>query len=151
MNEHPNELELDSYLKQRNDKFIKEHPIKFILNVASAARFLPRFWITSHSSLFGIDKPNTEYLIEKNYKALAIKALLLIMHVIVLSLGVYGTYLARDKWRCTIFLTGAILYFCLHLNNVPRYHVPVLPLIIIFMAVAVKAVLRQFRIFNLEF
>lgn len=137
------EIEFDEVLKEKTKTMIKNNPFGVILNIIKATRFLPRFWITSHSSVFGIDRSNLEYLERKQYSLLFIKFLLLCIHLFFLITAGIGILLSKKFIRYTIFFIVLFLYFSLHLTNVPRYHLPVMPYIFIFSAVSIEVLMRK--------
>lgn len=120
----------------------KEHPGKNILDLPR--RFL-HFWFTSHSSVFGIEKPNGQYWQEKNFAALAIKGTLWFLQLGLLVLA--GAGLLQDRsLEKTGPLVFVLVYFTLfHIltdYGPNRYHVPVLPYLFLFAAVFLRRVLK---------
>jgi len=115
-------------------KSMAMNPIKYF--IMSIKKF-PRFWITSHSSVFGIDKPNSWYLRERQYFPLFVKFCLLLLHTVTLILGIIGVFLIRKQWKSYIIPLLLICFFTGHifLVTIPRYHVPVLPYVFIFVSV----------------
>ena len=134
MGEEYSPIELDKRLFKEGVRNIKERPIKYF--IMSIKKF-PRFWITSHSSVFGIDKPNSWYLRERQYFPLFVKFCLLLLHTVTLILGIIGVFLIRRQWKSCIIPLLLICFFTGHifLVTIPRYHVPVLPYVFIFASV----------------
>ena len=127
-------IELDKRLFKEGLKNIKDNPVTYLI---MSIRKFPRFWLTSHSSVFGIDKPNTWYLRERRYFPLFVKFCLLSLHTVLLILGVIGAFLVRRQWKSFIIPLLLICYFTGHifLVTIPRYHLPVLPYVFIFASV----------------
>ncbi len=139
------EFKVDEDIKSKIDELsLTTGRLKLAENIIKSVRFLPKFWVTSHSGAFQIDLPNRQYIEEKNYAALAFKTFLLVLQIAMLASCAAGIYLSRKNYKYTLPLVMIFLYFCLHLNNVGRYHVPVIPFMLIFSAVTVL------KIFNIK-
>ncbi len=100
-------------------------------------RFL-HFWLTSHSSILGVDEPLSAYRARGEWGAVLARALLWALHLVLLAAGASGLWLARTEWSplATITLT-AFLYYSLHVLNdygPNRYHLPALMLLLVFAA-----------------
>ncbi len=108
-------------------------PLACAVNVIKSARFLPRFWITSHSSVFGVDRPNAEYRAAGEWGKLAFKGLLLALQLALLAACACGIWRVRSV-PGALFFVVPLFYFSLHFNGVPRYHVPVMPYMFAFAA-----------------
>jgi len=115
-------------------KNIKHHPVKYI---TMSIRKFPRFWVTSHSCVFGIDKPNSWYIQERRYFPFFLKSCLLFIHTFFLILSIIGIFLVRQQWNSFMIPLLVVCYFTGHifLVSTPRYHIPVLPYIFIFASV----------------
>ena len=75
------DVECEKKLKQEGIQLIRANFKSYILLLIKR---LPRFWWTSHSSVFGVDKSISEYLSEKNYFFIFIRLGLLLLHGIFL-------------------------------------------------------------------
>jgi len=142
MREEYSPIELDKRLFKEGLNNIKDNPITYF--VMSIRKF-PRYWVTSHSSVFGIDKPNSWYLRERQYFPLFVKFCLLSLHTLLLILGFIGALLVRRQWKSFIIPLLLICYFTGHifLVTIPRYHVPALPYVFIFTSVCLIAVNKK--------
>ncbi len=121
------EYERDAILKKELDRMVREEPVRTFFSLLSSMHFIPRFWLTSHSSIFGIDRPNSEYVAERNWGLLAIKTLLLLLNTGLLIAAVAGLWGMRADRAHAVLLALVAVYFTLHFNNVPRYHLPAVP------------------------
>ncbi len=95
-----------------------------------------RFWLTSHSSLFGIDRPASEYRRQGRWGLLATRVILWALHLLTLAAGAWGLWLMRSEWTpgCTLAL-AAFLYYSGHVlidYGPNRYHLPALMLWLLF-------------------
>lgn len=100
-------------------------------------RFL-HFWLTSHSSILGLDEPLSVYRAQGRWGPVLGRALLWALHLGLLGAGALGLWLARREWSplATIAL-AAFLYYSLHVLNdywPNRYHLPALLLLLVFAA-----------------
>lgn len=109
-------------------------PARCAWNVAASARFIPFFWISSHSSIFGVDRPNSYYRSSGEWGKLAFKFLMLGLQVVLLAACAWGISLSFRTSGALLFVMP-LFYFSLHFYGVPRYHVPVLPYVFAFSAV----------------
>ena len=124
---------LEGELQTEGNALLKANPAAFM---KIALRRLPPFWFTSHSSVFGVDRSLGEYLREKNFLPVAVRLGLLGLQAALLALAAAGIWFRRKNWRETaplialpVFFTGHVLF-----DFVPRYHLPVMPCILIFAA-----------------
>ncbi|MCM2266523.1 MAG: glycosyltransferase family 39 protein [Elusimicrobiales bacterium] len=106
---------------------------------------LPGFWITSHSAIFGVDKSLSEYRAAGNYGPVVFRLGLLGLQAALVFCGLAGIYLCRRDWRRQLALLLTLFYFTGHIafDPAPRYHVPVMPYVLLFCAAA----LLKFREF----
>jgi 4-amino-4-deoxy-L-arabinose transferase-like glycosyltransferase len=125
-------------------KLIKENLKNYFIIVLKR---LPRFWWTSHSSIFGVDKPISEYLREKNYLYPAIRFSLLGLHGIVLMLALVGIIVSIKSWQNTLILVLILIYFTGHIlfDMVPRYHLPATPYLFAFTSVGLYSFVGLFK------
>jgi 4-amino-4-deoxy-L-arabinose transferase-like glycosyltransferase len=94
------------------------------------------FWLTSHSSLFGVDRPASEYRREGRWGALIFRILMWVLQLALLAAGAWGVWLMRPDWSCgcTLFL-AVVFYYNLHVlidYGPNRYHLPALMLWFVF-------------------
>jgi 4-amino-4-deoxy-L-arabinose transferase-like glycosyltransferase len=138
---HPR-VQLDEELLVEAKEMLRGNYVRYAGLMAAR---LPRFWVTSHSSLFGIARPYGEYRAEGAYAAIVGREMLFALQTVVVFLAVMGIVIAlRD--RRDMFLFGAILfYFCGHiaLDPLPRYHVPVLPYAFMFAIYAASRIISR--------
>lgn len=130
------ESETEKILMAEGIKTIQKNFFKY---VSWGIIKLPQLWVSSHSAVFGIDKPNGEYMQQKQYGVLFIKFLLLLLQIAILGLGITGIILSRKYWRNWLLPVLLILYFSMHvyLDPCPRHHLPVIPYLLMFAAFAV--------------
>lgn len=91
---------------------------------------LLKFWVTSHSAVFGIDQPNALYWRQGSVLLLTAKVFLLALQLIVLGAGFWGLWVLRSEWKSWVLVALPILYFSFHILNdwgPRRYHLPALP------------------------
>jgi len=120
--------EADAYFKRLTVENWRRQPARLL---AQFPYRLFRFWVTSHSSVVGIERPNSVYLSEGHWGILAIKSLMLALQIGILAVGFWGAWRLRSRWREWLALAMPILYVSLHITNdwgVPRYHLSALPL-----------------------
>ncbi|HBU69411.1 MAG TPA: hypothetical protein DEE98_03400 [Elusimicrobia bacterium] len=139
--------EAEKKLLNEGIEIILRHPVKFS---ALVAKRFPRFWITSHSSMFSISEPNSAYLSRGQYLILGVKTALLGLHVLLLASALMGIWLAKTRLREASFLLVLVFYSSLYVFvDIPnRHHVPYMPFIIIFSSVAVSYLMDKFYVRN---
>lgn len=103
-------------------------------------RFL-RFWLTSHSALFGSTEPMSVYRAQGRWGPIAVRLALLALQAAVLALGAWGVWEMRRDWTpgCTLTV-AAFGYYSLHLLTgywTGRYHLPALALLVAFSGASV--------------
>lgn len=132
--EREKHIAFDQQLKSEGKALIQANPAAYIKLVMAR---IPRFWLTSHSAVFGIDRSLSEYQVNRAYGPIAIRLLLLFFHGALLAATAIGMYLARFSFRSWAILLITFLYFNMHILFDPcnRYLVPVMPYIMIFTAV----------------
>ncbi len=101
---------------------------------------LAGFWLTSHSSMFGIDQPLSTYRAQGRWGPITGRAALWALHLALLSLGAIGLWQARSAWttECTLAV-AAVGYYSLHIFTgywTSRYHLPALAVLLVFAAAA---------------
>jgi 4-amino-4-deoxy-L-arabinose transferase-like glycosyltransferase len=136
---------LDQWASREGKELIFAHPLAYARIVAMR---LPRFWITSHSSAFGIDQPVSEYRRQGRWSPLAFRGASLLIHAVILALAGWGALILRDRWRSAVFLAAIPLYMNIHISFdlIPRYHLPAMPYIL--GLAAVPLLWRVRRIFD---
>jgi len=130
------DFEFEEYMSRRGLEIIKKNFRSYVLLVVKR---LPRFWITSHSSVFGVDKPISEYLSNKRYLPVVFRLSLLLIHFLfVFAALVGGILLLRSlvgvKSHLAVFyLVAIVIYFTGHIffDPCPRYYLPVMPYVFI--------------------
>ena len=130
------DVECEKKLKQEGIQLIRANFKSYILLLIKR---LPRFWWTSHSSVFGVDKSISEYLSEKNYFFIFIRLGLLLLHGIFLIFAFIGIILSKEIWKNSLILVLLLIYFTGHITFefIPRYHLPVIPFLFVFTAVGI--------------
>lgn len=109
-------------------------------------RFL-HFWLSSHSAMFGIDKPIPEYRAQGRWAPIAIRAALWGLHLTLLLLGGWGLWSIRQAWTmgATLAVAAAVYYsqhvFLTYWGN--RYHLPALILLFPFAGAALVRLTRR--------
>lgn len=114
---------------------IVKHPVK---QIKYLSKHFIKFWITSHSSIFGISETNSQYLKQKKYILLLIKTTLLLMHILLLGSAIAGIIMSFNKsLQYLIFLlTTFFSSIYILVDTSSRHHVPYLYFLIVFSAFA---------------
>lgn len=120
---------LDQWASREGKELIYAHPLAYARIVALR---LPRFWITSHSSAFGVDLPMSEYRRQGRWAPIAFRAAMTLLQTIILALAGWGAWLLKDRWRTAVFLAAVPVYMIIHISfdMIPRYHLPAMPYLI---------------------
>lgn len=120
--------ELEARYKAMALPVIKAHPFAYAWIVAKR---LPRFWITSHSSVFGVDRSLSEYRREGRWGPILFRFALLGLHALFLALALWGAWAARERWKTLWPLALVPAYFTIHIgfDLIPRYGVPAMPVL----------------------
>ena len=109
--------------------------------LADLPRRFAHFWLTSHSSILGVDESLAAYRAQGRWGPVLGRVLLWALHLSLLAAGALGLWLARKKWSPLATITlAAFLYYSLHVLNdywPNRYHLPSLMLLLVFAAGAV--------------
>lgn len=118
--------DLDNRLVREGKELILARPSAYLRILAQR---LPRFWITSHSSVFGVDRPLSEYRREGRWAPIAARGLLMLLQLAILAAAARGLRLLRRRWREGLLLAAMPLYMTIHIafDMIPRYHVPAMP------------------------
>ncbi|MDO8802802.1 MAG: glycosyltransferase family 39 protein [Elusimicrobiota bacterium] len=140
-------IAFDRLLKAEGMKKIKSHPFKYFSIVLQR---LPKYWLSSHSSVLGVDKPLGEYYAKGEYFPIVIRAGLLLFHGGILLLTGLGMFYSRGSFRKWAVILLILLYFNMHafFDMCPRYFVPIFPYMFVFCVIALFR-LRD-RFFNPE-
>lgn len=140
---HP-ALELEKELQTEGNALIKAHPAAFL---KIALKRLPSFWLTSHSSVFGVDRSLPEYKAVGAWGAIAARLALLLLQAVLVWLAFMGLWHERARWRETAPLLLLLAFFTAHVlfDFVPRYHLPVIPQLLAFSAAGLLAVIDRRR------
>jgi len=120
--------ELEARYKAMALPVIKAHPFAYAWIVAKR---LPRFWISSHSSVFGVDRPLSEYRAEGRWGPVLFRFLLLGLHAALCALAALGIFVWRERWKTLWPLAVVPAYFTIHIgfDLIPRYGLPAFPLL----------------------
>lgn len=118
--------ELDKRSTREGTELILARPLAYARIVAKR---LPRFWITSHSSVFNVDQPISEYRRQGRWAPIAFRGALMLLHAAILAAAGWGVWLLKDRWREAALLAAVPLYMTIHItfDMIPRYHLPALP------------------------
>ena len=98
---------------------------------------IPKYWLSSHSSVFGVDKSFGEYLKEKSYFPVFFRAGLLLFHGVLMLMAFMGMIYSLKSFRNWSILLLVFLYFNMHIlfDMCPRYFIPIFPYIFVFCSV----------------
>ncbi len=137
----------DRQLKKDGREMIKHNIPGFL---ALAVRRLPTFWVSSHSSVFGIDRPVDEYLAAKRYFPVFARLLLFTAHGLLMFLAVAALFLCPGGWKSLIVPFSVIAYFSLHVLFDPcnRFALPAMPYAILMMSAALVTLHEKNRFFE---
>ena len=130
-------VKLEKKAQKEGLHLIKKNLKNYIILVIKR---LPGFWWTSHSSVFGVDKPISEYLQTKNYLHLSVRIGLLMLHGVFLILAFTGIILSvKNRQNCSMLIL-ILIYFTGHIlfDPCPRFYLPVMPYLVIFVVVPLK-------------
>lgn len=118
--------DLDNRLIREGKELILAHPFAYVRIVAKR---LPRFWITSHSSVFGVDQSVSEYRSQGRWVPIGVRGLLLLLHTAILAAAAWGLWLLKDRRLAAALLAAVPLYMTIHIafDMIPRYHIPAMP------------------------
>jgi 4-amino-4-deoxy-L-arabinose transferase-like glycosyltransferase len=137
------DVEASKVLRSAGIRNIVEDPLGYAW--LCVKRF-PRLWIGGHSNLFaGMEDSTRGYLERRQYGLFLVKLALLILNSLLIVLGAYGAYWAfahhPGAIRSLIVLSAPVVFVtAIHfvLFSTPRFHVPVMPFMLIFAAVAMR-------------
>lgn len=140
---HP-ALALEQELQAEGNALLKAHPAAFL---KIALKRLPSFWLSSHSSVFGVDRSLPDYRAEGAWGAIAARLGLLLLQAALVWLALLGLWQERARWREAAPLALLLAFFTAHVlfDFVPRYHLPVIPQLLVFSAAGLLAVLDRRR------
>ncbi|MBI4655341.1 MAG: glycosyltransferase family 39 protein [Elusimicrobia bacterium] len=127
-------VEFDRELKKEGINKIKKNFPGYIVVVLKR---IPKYWISSHSSVFGVDKSLGEYYSRKDYFPIFFRIGLLFFHGVVFVFMVLGMVYAGGSFKKWAILLLVFFYFNMHIlfDLCPRFFVPIFPYIFIFSAV----------------
>lgn len=128
-------ITFDRRLKEEGFKKIKNNFHEYVFVVLKR---VPKYWLSSHSSVFGVDKPLGEYYARGDYFPIFFRGALLLLHGAIFLLTVLGMFYSRrtfKKWSVFLLI---LLYFNMHalFDLCPRYFVPIFPYMFMFCAAA---------------
>ncbi|MCK5357826.1 MAG: glycosyltransferase family 39 protein [Elusimicrobiales bacterium] len=127
-------IKFDRQLKKEGVEMIKNN----LTNYAGVVlKRIPKYWLSSHSSVFGVDKSFGEYLKEKSYFPVFFRAGLLLFHGVLMLMAFMGMIYSLKSFRNWSILPLIFLYFNMHIlfDMCPRYFIPIFPYIFIFCSV----------------
>jgi 4-amino-4-deoxy-L-arabinose transferase-like glycosyltransferase len=112
---------------------------------------LPRLWIGGHSNVFvGMEDSIGAYLARGQHGVAFIKMSMLGANCLLVLLGAYGAYVAAARGMAdtrSLVILGAPVVFVTAVHFVlfatPRFHVPVMPYLLTFAAVAILRLLPE--------
>ena len=134
----------DREIKADGLRMIKENPGAYFRLVL---RRMPRYWFSSHSSVFGVDLPLGEYRARGEYLPVLFRLALIGLHFGLAALAVWGIALCRASFAGWSVLLLVLVYFNMHalFDMCPRYLVPVYPYLLVFCAVPLARLYDAFR------
>ena len=127
-------IKFDRQLKKEGVEMIKRN----LTNYAGVVlKRIPKYWLSSHSSVFGVDKSFGEYLKEKSYFPVFFRAGLLLFHGVLMLMAFMGMIYSLKSFRNWSILLLVFLYFNMHIlfDMCPRYFIPIFPYIFVFCSV----------------
>lgn len=132
------ELEADAEMYRLAKEAYRRNALVVIKRVPHR---LVGFWLTSHSSMFGVDESVSTYRAQGRWGAIAARAALWAFQLAILSLGALGLWRARSDWttECTL-AAAAVGYYSLHIFTgywTSRYHLPALAVLTVFASAAI--------------
>jgi len=134
----------DRKLKADGMRMIKDNLRGYFLLVL---RRVPKYWFSSHSSVFGVDLPLGEYRARGEYLPVVFRLSLIGLHFILAALAAWGMLVSLASFRTWSVLLLVLAYFSMHalFDMCPRYLVPVYPYVLIFCAAALTELYGRFR------
>lgn len=140
---HPS-IKFDRGLKQEASGKIKANLSGYLSVVL---RRIPKYWFSSHSSLFGVDRPLSEYRAEGRWGPIAFRLGLIAFHAGLCALALLGMYYWRRTFRAWAILLLVFLYFNMHatFDMCPRYFVPIFPYLFVFCGAALAGLRARLR------
>jgi len=138
---HPR-LAIDKLLLDEGKTMIRAHRVEYAALMLSR---LPRFWFTSHSSAFGIDQSLAEYFRNKQYVPVLLRMALLGLQAIIIMLACGGIVLAWPRYPLAAVPVLLLVFFSGHvaIDPCPRYHLPVVPYLIMLASFFTVSVLKR--------
>jgi 4-amino-4-deoxy-L-arabinose transferase-like glycosyltransferase len=138
------EIAADRELKAEGLAMIRGHLRSYC---ALVLRRMPKYWFSSHSSVFGVDLPLGEYRAAGRYLPVAFRLGMIGLHLALAALALYGMFLWRASFGAWAVLPLTLVYFNMHalFDMCPRYLVPVYPYVLIFCAPALQALYAKLR------
>jgi 4-amino-4-deoxy-L-arabinose transferase-like glycosyltransferase len=141
INKAESQIFLDKALLKEGFRNIISHPFIY---ARLCLEHLIRFCIGSHSDSFLITRDSfVNVIFRREFGVLLIKLLLLGINLFLLFLAGLGIFVSRPKIKGLFLILLPVLYVAgIHtvFFGTARYHVPVMPLILIFSAMGIKAI-----------
>ena len=137
------ELEASKVLRREGIRNIIEDPVGF---ARLSLRRFPRLWLGGNSNLFaGMGDSTRAYLERRQYGRFLVKLALLAGNSLLVLLGACGAYRSFSRraadLRALVVLSAPVVFItAIHvvLFATPRFHVPVMPFMLVFAAVALQ-------------
>jgi hypothetical protein len=132
---HPRIL-LDRIFAAESKQLIKSNMKNYLIMMVKR---IPQFWLTSHSSVFGVDLGISDYYRQRFYWPIAVRVGLLAVHASLILAAIAGIFISFFRYPRALLRTLTLVYFTQHIAFDPcqRYHIPVMPFAIIFASIAV--------------
>lgn len=138
-------IQFDNDLKAEGFRMIKNDIPGYVR--LTVRRTVP-FWVSSHSAVFGVEKPIKEYLAAKQYFPVVFRLVLLFLHGLAFFAGLIAmavTYKEYEKWIIPFLMVG---YFSMHIlfdSICNRFALPAYPYIFIMVVVLALKMVERFR------
>lgn len=131
-----NEFEADAEMYRLAKEAYRRNAVSVLMRIP---RRFASLWLTSHSSVVGVDEPVSAYRERGAWGMIAVRAAMWLFHLAILSLGVLGVIrVAKTGWTTECNLAfAAIGYYSLHVLTgywTARYHLPALAVLLVFAA-----------------
>lgn len=142
-------ITFDRQLKVEGLKKIKGNLSAYCLVVLKR---IPKYWLSSHSSVFGVDQPLAFYYEKGTYFPIMVRGALLLFHSTILIMTLFGMFYARHSFKKWAIFPIVFLYFNMHasFDLCPRYFVPIFPFMLMFCAVTLRHLCTATGTFNPE-
>lgn len=128
------EIKFDRKIRDEGIERIKKNFTQYVFVVLKR---IPKYWLSSHSSVFGVDRSLGEYMKEKSYFPVMFRIGLILFHGMLMVMAFLGMLYSIRSFRKWSILLLIFLYFNMHIffDMCPRYFIPIFPYIFIFCSV----------------